>query len=228
MRPLTTKTYIVKNLKHDLLSGKALKKAGYRVIYDEDPEESGVYAVLDGKICKSRSFSFMSDSEHSSLFYLKTEPLTTQQFGKMSGYELWRHCTNRKIRDTIHHFAGLEDLMSKKFESHVKCPSCMIGKSTLQDLPKLEDRATEPLGQVNMDSFSSSVPSIEGYNHAVVFVDCNSGYRWVYGMKLKSEMLNVVKKWYSDIADLRAKHKLVVVMQDYAGENKSPSDYRLL
>ena len=111
--------------------------------------------------------------------------------------------------------------MSKKFESHVKCPSCMIGKSTLEDLPKLKDRATEPLGQVTMDSFSSSVPSIEGYNHAVVFVDCNSGYRWLYGMKLKSEMLNVVKKWYSDIADLRLKHKLVVVMRDNAGENKS-------
>jgi hypothetical protein len=52
----------------------------------------------------------------------------------------------------------------------------MIGKSTMEDLPKLKDRADEPLGQVNMDSFSSSVPSIEGYNHAVVFVDCNSGY----------------------------------------------------
>ena len=96
LRPLTTKTYIVKNLKHDLLSGKGLNKAGYRVIYDEDPEESGVYAVNDGKICKSKSFPFMS--EHSNLFYLKTEPLTEHQFGKMSGYELWHrrlgHCSN--------------------------------------------------------------------------------------------------------------------------------------
>ena len=223
MRPITTKTYIVKNLKHDLLSGKGLNKAGYRVIYDEDPEESGVYAVNDGKICKSKSFPFMG--EHSNLFYLKTEPLTAHQFGKMSGYELWHrrlgHCSNRNIRDSIHHSAGLEGLMPKKFESHAKCPSCMIGKSTMEDLPKLKDRADEPLGQVNMDLFSSSVPSIEGYNHAVVFVDCNSGYRWLYGMKLKSDMLKIVKKWYSDIADLRQKHKLVVVMRDNAGENKS-------
>ncbi len=97
----------------------------------------------------------------------------------------------------------------------------MIGKSTLKDLPKLEDHAPEPLYQVNMDPFSSSVTSIEGYNYAVVFVDCNSGYRWVYGMKLKSDMLKVVKKWFSDIADLRQKHKLAVVMRDNAGENKS-------
>ncbi len=42
-------------------------------------------------------------------------------------------------------------------------------------------------------------------------------------MKAKSDMLKVVKKWYSDsdIADLRQKHKLVVVMRDNAGENKS-------
>ena len=66
--------------------------------------------------------------------------------------------------------------MSKKLPSHVKCPSCMIGKSTLEDLPNLKDRPEEPLEQVSMDSFSSSFPSIEGYNHAVVFVDCNSGY----------------------------------------------------
>ena len=40
-------------------------------------------------------------------------------------------------------------------------------------------------------------------------------------MKTKDEMIKVVKQWYSDIADLRAKHKLVIVMLDNAGENKS-------
>ncbi len=87
----------------------------------------------------------------------------------------------------------------------------MIGKSTLEDLPKLKDRAKEPLHQVNMDIFSSSVQSIEGHNYAVVLVDCNTGYRWLCGMKLKSDMLKVVKKWYSNIANLRQKHKLLVV-----------------
>jgi hypothetical protein len=76
LRPITTKTYIVRNLnlKRDLVSGKTLNRAGYRIILDEDPEEAGVYAVNDGKICKSKSFAFMS--EHSSLYYLKTEQLT--------------------------------------------------------------------------------------------------------------------------------------------------------
>ncbi len=98
----------------------------------------------------------------------------------MSGYDLWHqrlgNCTNRSIRDTIKHSEGLEDLQSSKYEEHVKCPCCMIGKSTLEDLPKLKNRATEPLAQrkVNMDLFSSSVQSIEGYNYAVVLVDCNT------------------------------------------------------
>jgi hypothetical protein len=38
---------------------------------------------------------------------------------------------------------------------------------------------------------------------------------------MASAMLKVVKKWYSDIADLRQKHKLIIVMRDNAGENKS-------
>ena len=59
IRSITTKTYIVNGLKHDLLSAKGLNKAG------EDPEESGVHAINDGKICKSKSFPFMS--EHSNL-----------------------------------------------------------------------------------------------------------------------------------------------------------------
>ena len=150
----------------------------------------------------------------------------------MSGYDLWHrrlgHYTNRNIRETITHSTGLEDLQSRTFEEHTICPSCMIGKSTLEDLPKLKDRATEPLHQVNMDIFSSSVQSIKGYNYAVVLVDCNSGYRWIYGMKLKSDMLKIVKKWYSNIAILRQKHKLLVVMRDNTGEDKSQEVVDLL
>jgi hypothetical protein len=40
-------------------------------------------------------------------------------------------------------------------------------------------------------------------------------------MKTKDQMINVVKRWYSDIADLRTKHRLEVVVSDNAGENKS-------
>ncbi len=94
------------------------------VAYHPDPEESGGYAVLDGNTCKSRSFPFMTDSEFTNLLNLKTEPVSAQQFGRISGCELWHrrlgHRSNRNIQYTIHHSAGLEDLMSKKFDQHME------------------------------------------------------------------------------------------------------------
>ncbi len=85
LETITTKTYIVKNLKHDLLSGKGLNivnKAGYGIILDEDPEESGIFAVQpDGKVCKSKSFPFMS--EHSSLFLSLN--------GKIDDARIWKY-----------------------------------------------------------------------------------------------------------------------------------------
>ena len=45
----------------------------------------------------------------------------------------------------------------------------------------------------------------------------------MYGLKtnLKDEVLMAVKKWYSDIAELRDMHKIYVVMLDKSGENRS-------
>ncbi len=46
---------------------------------------------------------------------------------------------------------------------------CMLGKATWEYFPKARQVKVKPLHQINVHSFSSSVPSIEGYNHAVVF-----------------------------------------------------------
>ena len=48
------------------------------------------------------------------------------------------------------------------------------------------------------------------------------------GMKTKDDALKEVKRWYSDIADLRAKNKLVVLMRDNAGEYKSEEIMQVL
>ena len=90
--------------------------------------------------------------------------------------------------------------------------SSVPNEATLEDLPKAKKVITKPLYQIHMDSFSSSVRSIEGYFHALVLVDAAAGNRWIYCMKTKDDALKVVKRWFGDIADLRAKHKLVVLM----------------
>ncbi len=134
------KAYIVPALRYDLLSVKGLNKSGYHVIHDEDDMESGVYAVINRKIDTAKSFAFMS--EHSNPFYLKIEQMNAQQFEKHSGYELWHrrtaHSTNQNICDSISCTTGMESLIGQRYEQHVKCPSCMIGKATLEDFPSLK------------------------------------------------------------------------------------------
>ena len=67
-------------LKYDLLSVKGLNQAGYAFSHHPDPEPSGVYAVINNKIDKSKSFAFIS--EHSNLFYLKLEQMSARKFEK--------------------------------------------------------------------------------------------------------------------------------------------------
>ena len=43
----------------------------------------------------------------------------------------------------------------------------------------------------------------------------------VCGLKTKDEMLDAAKQWYADLAELRQKYTLMVVIRDNAGENTS-------
>ena len=43
----------------------------------------------------------------------------------------------------------------------------------------------------------------------------------MYGLKTKDEALDAAKRWMAEIADLREKHPLLVVMRDNAKENSS-------
>jgi hypothetical protein len=81
----------------------------------------------------------------------------------------------------------LEDLVGKKYQKDQKCPACMIGKSTLENYWGLKEPATRPMAVVHMDIYSSSIPSIEGYNHSLILTHTYSEYQWQYGMKTKDE-----------------------------------------
>ena len=64
IRPIIVQAYVVPGLKYD--KGKGLYRAGYAGSHHPDPEQSGVYAVINNKIDKSKSFAFIN--EHSNLF----------------------------------------------------------------------------------------------------------------------------------------------------------------
>ena len=72
-----------------------------------------------------------------------------------------------------------------------------------------------------MDIMSLSIPSIEGYNYALVIVDDASMYQRVYGLKEKSEANIAARKCICDIANIRARHVLQILIRDNAGELKS-------
>ncbi len=138
------------------------------MIHDKDDMESRVYAGINRKIDTAKSFAFMS--EHSIFLYLKTEQMNAQQFKKQSGYELWHRgmaqSTNQNIRESISCTRGMEimeSLIGQRYELHVKCPSCMIGKATIEDFLSLKGKVALPLYQMNIDSFSPSVKSVERY-----------------------------------------------------------------
>ena len=75
------------------------------------------------------------------------------------------------------------------FKTYVKCPSCMIGKATLEALPKAKKVISKPLYQIHMCLVSSSVKSIQGYFYALVFADDATEY--TYGMKTKDDALKM-------------------------------------
>jgi hypothetical protein len=221
---ITTSALYVKGFVQDLIAGKSLNREKIRIILDEDPDVSGLYPLNDQKEARYQdSIPFIS--EPSDLFYLKIEQMDWTRFERMTGYDLWHrrlgHTPNKFIKLSIEHSIGLEKLNGKKFSEHQKCPSCMIGKSQLNDKPESIKRAEKPLAKVNFDLISSSVTSIEGYNYCAVFTDDCSEYRWAYGLKTKDELVDAVKQWYAEIADLREKYQLLVVMRDFAGENMS-------
>ena len=56
IRPIVVKAYVVPGLQYDLLSGKGLKKCRNAVLHHPDPEESGVYAVINKKPDKAKIY----------------------------------------------------------------------------------------------------------------------------------------------------------------------------
>ena len=70
----TTKAFFVTvpDLQSDLLGGRALVTANYRVILDKDPKVSGIFPVTNGEIVPATGLPFMDSSE--GLFFVDTVP----------------------------------------------------------------------------------------------------------------------------------------------------------
>ena len=222
---ITTPALYVKTANQDLLSCKKCNKIGIRVILDEDPDISGLY-MLDKDRQQHIQDSIPFISEDSDLYLIKIDlEMDWRKYRETTGLPMWHrrlmHCSFQNIKDTIPFTKGMEKLKNCRIDPQEKCPACAIGKSTLQDNPGPISRATQPLAKANFDVIVSSIVSIEGYNYVALIVDDCTGYRWLYGMKTRDQVVDVAKRWMAEIGDLREKYPLRVVMRDNAGENKS-------
>jgi hypothetical protein len=65
------------------------------------------------------------------------------------------------------------------------------------------------------------VKSFEGYDYALIVTDDATMYRWAYGLKTKDDSNAAIRKWVSDIVEIRIRHPLQIVIRDNAGELKS-------
>ena len=115
----TTKAFFVSDQQHDLLGGRALVTAKYRVILDKDPKVSGIFPVRNGEIdqLEATGLPFL-DSE--GLFFLKLYRYlknTIQRYVRISpGHRRLGHCLMQTIRDTIPYAKGIEELSNESFD----------------------------------------------------------------------------------------------------------------
>jgi hypothetical protein len=110
LRPVSTRAYYVKELNQDLLAGRGLTYADYRVILDKHESIAGIYPVGDDRtIDAANSFPFGREYSEG-LFYIRTEPIDASKYAKLLGYDLWHlrpgHCPNENIRKTIPYPSG--------------------------------------------------------------------------------------------------------------------------
>ncbi len=161
-------------------------------------------------------------SEPSDLFYLKIEQMDWTRFERMTGYDLWYRRlghTPNKLNCRLNIQLDLRRLMERNSASIRNVHHAWLVNHGLMTNQNQSSGQRSHLQRWTFDLIASSVTSIEGYNYCAVFTDDCSDYRWAYGLKTKDELIDVVKQWYAEIADLREKYQLLVVMRDFAGKN---------
>ncbi len=214
---ITVTALFMKGLPQDLLGGKSVNRENIRVILDSDHNICGLYP-LDKNHEQHNQASIEFIEEQTDLYYLQTEDMYWTTYDNLKGYDLWHHRLghgpNRNIERTIQYSIWLENLVGKKCKQGQKCLLCMLGKSTLENYPGSMDTASQPLGRVHMDLYSSSITSIEGYNHSIILTDSNSGMRRQYGMKAIDATLDMSKRWFAETADVRINYPLIMVVRD--------------
>jgi hypothetical protein len=123
---------------------------------------------------------------------------------------------------------GLEFLNDAPFPKEFTDENILKGEAVNRDKPgPAPIRTSAPLERVSWDLFGpTAAHSFGGQKYCAVFVDHHTRYNWVYMLKEKSEMPDILKQFYADTALIRKRFPLLCLFRDGAGEKKSLKMFR--
>jgi hypothetical protein len=127
------------------------------------------------------------------------------------------------IRSLVSRSVGLETLLDVPLPKHFIDENSMMGKAVNRDKPdSVQTRCSAPLEIVGWDIFGPcKSASFGGHQYCAGFVDHFTRYCWVYMLKDKSEMPEIVKQFVADTALIRKDYASCCLRRDNDGENVS-------
>ena len=216
--------YLISEARRNLLSVSSLKKEFITVLGVDNPILApGIYDSRKGEL-KRNEHNRIPIEKVSNLYFVKT----ASNGSSLSDENPWVVMQRRlgymplsAIRPLVSRSVGLEMLTDVPFPKDFIDEKSMMGKAVNRDKPNsVQSRCSAPMEIVGWDIFGPcNSPSFGGHHYCAVFVDHFSRYCWVYMLKDKSEMPEIVKQFVADTALIRKDYPLHCLRRDNAGEN---------
>ncbi|WVZ01111.1 hypothetical protein V8G54_027180 [Vigna mungo] len=209
---------LVLEIKCNLLSHGQLVENGFTVImgnrgqaeiFDKDKK-----LVLQTNICKNRTFQITLDMVEMQCMKAVTEDENWRwhlRYGHLNFYDVQRLSKKSMV-------SGLLDIVVPD----KSCEVCIIAKQTRRPFKThLVMRSKERLEVVHSDVCGPmETPTLSGNRYFVTFVDEFSRMTWVFLIKLKSEALEVFKRYKNQVEN-ESERQIKLLRTDGGGEYTS-------
>jgi len=188
---------LVPELRHNLLSVRALNKGGLNVSFRRD----GTVLIAD-----QDDISYEIGQAVGDLYQLTTpKAYTAAVTTKPNSHILWHHRLghpNQKVLESIqNHVIGID---INKVREPYSCEGCIYAKSHRQPFPKVaENRADKPLERVHSDLLGPfPIPSLIGSRYIMTLIDDASRYAFVHFLEHKSDTFQAFTSFKTSVEQL--------------------------
>jgi len=134
--------------------------------------------------------------------------------------EVWHRRLGHPNARVLQHLKNKGTIDVSK-SSIIPCSSCPISKSTKLPFVCSASRSFGVLDKIHCDLWGPSpIPSVQGFNYYVIFVDDCSRFTWLYPLKKKSDFFSCFQKFHV-LVENQLDKKIKVFQSDGGGEFKS-------